>query len=53
MPSTVPDKFSLLYQKLTLAATLVQAFRQLFRSLTWAGPQFYASDEYTAFTFDL
>ena len=39
-------------KKLILAATLIQAFGQLFRSLTWAGPYvFYASGEHTAFTF--
>ena len=32
-----PDKFSLLYKKIILDATLVKAFRQLYSSLTWAG----------------
>ena len=38
MPPTVPDEFSLRHQNLLLAATLVQAFRLPFSSLTWAGP---------------
>ena len=38
MPPTVPDEFSLIYQNLLLAATLVQAFRLPFSSLTWAEP---------------
>ena len=48
MPPTVPDEFSLIYQNLLLPATLVQAFRLPFTSLSHI---FYVSDEYTAFTF--
>ena len=39
MPPTVPDEFSLIYQNLLLAATLVQVFRLPFSSLTWAEPR--------------
>ena len=39
MPPTVPDEFSLTYLKLLLAATLVQAFRLPFSSLTSAEPR--------------
>ena len=55
MPPTVSDEFSLIYQNLLLAATLVQALILGCHLALWHGLShvFYASDEYTAFTFNI